>query len=264
MNLGISAYFLKRENVLKTLRMAVEKGITFFELAFEVPQLEILNSDFLKEVEGLKRMGASFSLHGPWIECNIGSLFEEIRIFSRMRILKSIDFAESFGLNPVVIHPGFNFVAQLDVKETAEKYFYDELGILLSYAEKRKVDLLIENVPFAISFFHEIRDFKRIMDRFSLSACYDVGHSLIGKMQKGIESIEESIVGEIRENKDHISQIHLHNNYGRSDNHLLYSGMLDIKRILTTLKKMDFRGRVIIESEDVETFGLDYLISWLP
>lgn len=263
MRIGISAYFIKKENVLPFFRKAVEEGIFFFELPFEIPHIEIMNGRFFKEVETLKEMGASFSLHGPWIECNLGSLFREIRSFSRTRILKSIDFAESWGLNPLIIHPGFNFFKEREIENLSRSYFFEEIAFIVSYAQKKNVDLCIENVPFALSFFKEIGDFIEIKKNFPLRVCYDLGHALITKNQAGARSVEDTIIEEILKHKEDIAHIHFHNNNGRTDSHLLYSGVLDMRKILDALREMAFQGRIVIESEDVETYGISYFLEWI-
>ncbi|MCX7856985.1 MAG: sugar phosphate isomerase/epimerase [Deltaproteobacteria bacterium] len=263
MNIGISAYFIKRDNLFSVFKEAIKRGILFFEIPFEIPYLETLDDDFLWEVERLREMGASFSLHGPWIECNLGSLFEEIRIFSRERVLRSIDLARTWKLNPVIIHPAFSFFKEEKMNNKSLVYFFNELERIVIYAKKSKIDLCLENVPFSFSFFHQMESFPQIKEKFFLRVCYDLGHALIAKNRTEKGSIEESIIRDISVFRDEIVHIHFHNNNGNADDHILYSGILDLKRILRELQKIGFNGRIIIESEDVEKFGIDYLISWL-
>lgn len=263
MDIGFSAYFVTRENVLTLLEEALEKGITFFELPYEIPYLEIVDSGFFSEVKRFKDMGASFSLHGPWIETNLGSLFEEIRAFSRERILRSIDLAESLGLNPLIIHPGFSFFKEEEIRGLSKRYFFEGLAFVVHYAREKGVNLCMENIPSAFSFFQAINDFSEIKEKFALNICYDVGHSLILKNQKYVRSPEDSIIQEIKDYETDIIHVHLHNNYGKADDHLLYSGIFDIKKVLGGLRKASFKGRIVIESEDVERYGIEYLLGWL-
>lgn len=263
MNVGFSAYFVKKENIFSFFEKALEKGIFLFELAFEIPYLEIMDANFLKKIESLKEKGASFSLHGPWIECNPGSLFKKIREFSRERILRAIDVASDYGLNPLIIHPGFNFFGDEEAKKISENYFLEELSFLVSHSQKKGVQLLIENVPFALSFFNEIEDLQKIKEKISVGVCYDLGHALISKRKKESQEIEESIISEISKNMDNIGEIHFHNNFGSIDDHLLYSGIMNLQKMLKSLEKIGFEGPIIIESTDVEMHGIEYLVDWV-
>ncbi|MCS7280740.1 MAG: sugar phosphate isomerase/epimerase [Desulfobacterota bacterium] len=260
---GFSTYFITPKNVLFLIERALQKGIRFFEIAFEIPQRLNIDSGFLKEIKNLQKEGASFSLHGPWIECNLGSIFEEIRNFAKSRIFESIKIAHEWGLNPLILHPGYNFFKDEEIKELSYQFFLNELREIESFAKEKNIEVLIENVPFTFSFFNGMEDSKVILKTVPVRICYDVGHSFISKVQKGIPSPEDAIIREILENKDHIAQIHLHGNEGRTDSHLLYESRLDLRRILKELERNTFLGRIVVESEDIETYGVEYFTNWL-
>lgn len=259
---GISTYFLSKERVLPLIEEAFLKGIRHFEVGFEVPYLDFLNENFFEKIENLRSLGVSFSIHAPWIECNLGSLFREVRDFTKRRIISSIDLAERWNLNPVILHPGLSFVKEKNSHKEAKDNFMEELRSIVSYAEKKGVRILLENVPFVFSFFSSLEEFEDFRGRLDIRICYDMGHSLLMKRGEP-EEVQSMILSEVIEHRSDIEEIHFHNNHGKKDEHLLYSGILDLKKILLGLKEKGFEGIVMVESSDIERFGLDFFFSWI-
>jgi len=60
-----------------------------------------------------------------------------------------------------------------------------------------------------------------------------------------------------------LSDVHLHNNKGKRDEHLFPDGNIDIKRILVFLKKEGYTGKVIIESYEMERNGIPLVLEKL-
>ncbi len=262
MEIGISLYFVRKENLIPFMKMGAQKGISSFELAYEIPYLEEMKK-ITREIDALRKEGISFSLHAPWIECNMGSLYKEIRLFSRERLIETIDMATNLGLNPVIIHPAITFFEDKELKALAQKYFLEELEIIFEKGIKNGVQLCLENLPFESSFFFKTKDLSILKSRLPIKICYDTGHALMATYRDKLKKSEDFIVQEILDNKDEIVQIHLHNNYGKKDEHLFYSGLLDMKKILAILRKCSYMGRIMVESEDIEDFGLDHFLNWL-
>lgn len=259
---GISMYFVSQEKVFPLLEEALNLGIRNFEVGLEIPYLDLLDSRFFQKLREYESFGTSFSLHAPWLECNLGSLFPEIREFTKRRLISSIDCAQKWGLNPVILHPGFSFVRERGFHLRSKENFVSALKDVVSYAKERGINILIENVPFLFSFFYspdEIENLKRNVD---VKVCYDIGHSIL--MKKGTSlPIERSILKEIMTYKSDIGEIHLHNNFGEKDEHLLYEGILDLESVILGLKEGGFEGIVIVESSDIEKFGVKAFISLL-
>lgn len=264
MRLGVSSYFFSAEGFKTFISECVDRGITSVEIAYELPFMHLLDGAFFERIKHWAREGVSFSMHGPWVECNLGSSFKEIRDFSRRRIMKAIDLASESGMNPFVLHPGYTFLLdrRWQVEEKARAYFCDELLLLCQYAQRRGVQLSLENMPFTFSLFSEVSDFDSMKGAHRVGMCYDVGHAIISKRQKGITDPQKSIASDLRSHRSHISHLHLHNNFGSRDEHALYSGLVDLGEIVHVLKEIDFEGVVVIESSEIETQGFDAFCLW--
>jgi sugar phosphate isomerase/epimerase len=263
--LGVSSYFFSLEGFKGVISECFNYGLRCVEIAYEIPFVELLDRAFFDELKRWKEDGMSFSMHGPWIECNLASHFREIRDFSRQRIMEAIDVASEMGMDPFVLHPGFNFVMdrRWHMEEKAMGYFADELFLLREHAERRGVRLCLENMPFAFSFFSLASEPGPLAEDCGLSVCYDVGHAAMSKLQAGLPSPQESILSDLRQYIGGIGHVHIHNNFGARDEHSLYSGLLNLKAILKTLMEEGFEGMAVFESTDIETYGFATFAAWL-
>lgn len=76
------------------------------------------------------------------------------------------------------------------------------------------------------------------VDASSVGVCLDVGHVfLLGDLMDGIEALS-----------GHLVAVHLHDNHGRQDDHLVpFDGSIDWPPALMALQKVGYAGRLIFE-----------------
>jgi sugar phosphate isomerase/epimerase len=252
MQFGLSTFFFPNEPVLAVIEKIVHQGIGVIECTYDLPQVDEMDGPFLAAVKKLQHSGVSFSLHGPLFEVNIGSLFPELRTFSKDRYRKAIDFAGEWGFDPVVVHPGYSLLTDRAkaISEKARIGFLHDLLDLQEYAQARSVRLALENIYMPYFFFYDLSEFGNLTQAIpGLGMTLDVGHAYLTKIQKGEKDPEGSILQNLAAiGSSSLFHVHLHNNLGMKDDHLLDQGRIDLPRIVRGLKDLGYKGKVILET----------------
>ncbi len=182
-----------------------------------------------------------FAVHAPFSDLNIASLNPQIRENSVAQIIESIRICNDLGIELVTIHPGY--------KSPLGAYFLDKIKetnkkslIEISRAgEEYGIVLALENIPkMWISLCSDAQEMMELIDGTNLKVCFDVGHAHISGTVDGFLDLKENFVN-----------LHLHDNNGDKDKHLvLGEGNINIKEILKELK--GYNGDFVIESTSLE------------
>jgi sugar phosphate isomerase/epimerase len=267
MKLGFSTYFFMGKSPLQVIEEGLSHGIRVFEISMEIPHVLGLNEEVLKEMENLGRQGVEFSMHAPFFEINVGSFFEDIRSISRRKVMKALDVAGRIGASPVVVHPGYTFLVgkAKAIEDRTKANFLEDLGELASHAEKRGVRIALENVHMPYFLFYDLKDFPAIHDRVpDMGIALDVGHAYIAKCAHGVPDREDSILSDISEiGIEHLRHVHLHGNGGAKDDHALLDHDVDLAKIVGGLERLGYAGKVVVESYDMEKYGMDMVMERL-
>jgi sugar phosphate isomerase/epimerase len=267
MNFGFSTYFFTRKHISGVVDEIIASGLKTIEISHEIPHAPNLDLDFYTKMAELRAKGFQFSVHAPFFEINLGSFIDEVRRISVDRIKRSLDMARDLQCDPVVVHPGYNFLTGRvkDIEERARGHFVESLQELSRYARDRGLRIALENVFMPVFFFYELAGFKVLSDIMpDLGITLDIGHAYVTKCTKGVDDPEGAIVEDIKKvGIEHIFHVHLHNNMGKKDDHTFFEGRIDMKRILKTLAAEGYSGKVIIESYDMEERGMDAVLSKL-
>ena len=264
MKLGLSTYFLVKKHIKEIIKDILDSGFKTIEISYEIPHLLEMDRKFFLYLKEIKRNGIEFSMHAPFLEINLGSYFEDMRRFSKKRVLRALNMAEIAGCTPFVIHPCYSFVrgkAEYIEKKTREN-FVEDLKEIITIAKDKGIRVGLENVQMPFFFFYNMDDFLSLKkDVPELKIALDLGHAYISKSLKGNKNPEDSIIEDIKKvGLENIIHIHLHNNSGTKDDHSIVEGNMDLKRILRFLYENGYNEKVIIESQDVEEYGMDVIV----
>jgi len=188
-------------------------------------------------------LGLEFTIHAPYANLDSGAEDHEVLQASRHRYRQTLTVAERLKATSVVLHPGYN-------PFTIEKI---DPGWLETAAATWQ--LLLAETPEWIYFHLEnIRDRTPEPLRLLLETiasprcriCWDVGHFNLfsdGNYHTWLEQLGPFI-----------GELHLHNNYGQTDDHLpLDEGALDIASLLTAVAGENLRPKLTIENYDEES-----------
>jgi len=246
MKLGLSLLFALSKPLRKAipvLRRALDEGVEVVELVDEgLHRLNRKRLPFLKRE--LSSLGLEVSVHGPFVDVNIGSPYEPVRKMALKRHFKSMEMASELGAVAWIFHPGLL---------TGVSYFYPGVEWRQTIRSVREIharaselglDVFLENgndpVPFILK---RADDFSKFISELEgdveLRVAFDIGHAFICDQ---VEALID-VLG------DRIGYVHAHDNDGSFDAHMaIGSGGVDWPAVMGKLKAMGFDGPVVVES----------------
>jgi sugar phosphate isomerase/epimerase len=163
------------------------------------------------------------------------------------RIKESISYASTLNAYMWVFHPGLKTGVSMFYPDMDWLQNLKTIRILLKIADDYGVKIAIENVPEPYPFLMKsVEDFTKFYEEINedVGLVFDVGHAnLNGQIELFLTVFEDKIV-----------HMHLHDNDGKSDQHLgIGFGNIDWKNVAATLERISYDKVVIIESvEHVE------------
>lgn len=267
MQFGFSTYFNMQKPIGQIVDELVEKGVRTIELSYELPHVLTMDEPFIVQANGLRESGVVFSMHGPFFEINLGSYIEEIRTISKERHKQAIVLAAKIGCDPLVVHPGYSFLTKR-VKKLEDRLrinFIEDLREITAYAHQHGVRIALENVHMPYFFFCDLKEFPELRELApGIGMALDLGHAYITKRTNGSKDPEGEILEDVRTiGIEKIFHVHLHNNSGERDDHQFLEGDMDMKRLVDGLKRLGYGGKVIVESFEMEQYGLEPLLERL-
>jgi sugar phosphate isomerase/epimerase len=260
MKFGFSTYFFNEKKPLQVIEEALSEGIRVFELSQEIPHVLGMDEAFFKEIDVLSAQGVEFSMHAPFFEINLGSFFDDIRSISKTKIMDAVDKAERLGIDPLVVHPGYTFVVHKveEIERRTKANFVEDLNEVLAHAEERGVRIALENVHMPYFFFYNLNEFEGLRAKIpGIGMALDVGHAFITQKARGTHDPEGAILADLEQiGVEHLVHVHLHNNRGTKDDHTFLRGSINMERIVRGLERIGYAGKIIIESYDMEQYGI--------
>lgn len=260
---GFSTYFLTDDTLDGVIDRILQSGFKVIELSYEPPHLFHYDDRLIEKVLRLRSEGIEFSMHGPFLETNLGSYLDEILRLSRERVVDCLKLCARLGADPIVVHPGYSFFRKLKEFDAAlRKRFLNELKGIADEASDLGVRIALENVFMSYFYFQHLDEFDDIRQAApGIGVTLDIGHAYISKRMVKDPDPEGSILDDVRRmGIEHLFHIHLHNNDGTRDDHDLINGSIDMGRILSGLKGLGYTGKVVIETLDAERLGFEPVI----
>jgi len=187
--------------------------------------------------------GVALSLHTPVHGASPAHGDPAVRQATLDAYLGTLRLAPALGADAVVVHSGRRAPVTLS-REKAAAYSHETLLRCAEEAASVGVLMVIENTGFQ-RLAHILRspaDHAALVDSMRspyAAACLDVGHSVVHGWKP-----EEHVLA-----LDHrLKHVHLQDTRGASDDHLaIGDGTLDLAPTLTSLARIGFTGRLIIE-----------------
>lgn len=179
-------------------------------------------------------------------------------------IQKEIELSSFLNVQALVVHVlNFGVVEAENKLEIDENYFEK----VLCQAEKNNVFLALENGRFDI-----LQKFCKLFGNSNnLKICLDVGHANIPRASFLPEDCPDPLDIFIKEFKDKIIHFHIHDNFGKEDEHLIPGkGNIDWNKVIKhieSLKKnftatLELRGN-ISDVKKANLQAMDFLNSFL-
>ncbi len=213
-----------------------------------------INSDTLDGIEPgdarevgrmLADQGVLCTCHAPFMDLSPGGMDRDVRHISREKLKRAIEAANLIGARSIVCHGGYDrwrFGGHEDLWLANSVETWTEL-----LGTAGDLALLVENV------FEETPDtLVALFDRFpekNLWTCFDTGHfNLFTKVP--LDAWLAALAGRLRE-------LHIHDNHGKSDEHLPVGRgtfpFRELKRLLKTMDNLYFTAEASSESSARDT-----------
>jgi len=220
-------------NPHKPLSSEIEKigemSFDIFELTLEAPEAtpEKVRGQRKEMDELVKSYNFGLLGHMPWY-FSVAHPYPTIQKAIREESTKIFECAKELGIDKMTIHTEFLFAVHKDRKKFIDQTI-GTLGSISDECDGMGIKLLVENFndqSFTVS------DFERLMKETKVGMTLDIGHAnMVGKNGDGIREYLKMF-------EKRIEHVHVHDNFGKEDNHLpLGVGYINWEQTVKELKK---------------------------
>lgn len=219
-----------------------DMGFTGWEVVSEGKQQ--LNDSTLSQIQNIvETTNLVLTLHLPFSDLNLGSLNHPIWRETISQMTRCLDRASDF-VELAVVHPGHLSPLGMQLPEMAWRQNIEGLRAICDFAGERGIRIGVENMV-NMQFIlgkqpGEILGMIESLERENVGLTLDIGHANTN-----------GLVHEFLEDISKVIHVHLHDNKGRSDEHLsLGKGSINWKKVIQKL--YEYKGRVVTEARTVE------------
>ena len=175
---------------------------------------------------------------GPHALIDITEPVKSRRLAAVDETKRAIEIAEDVPFRYLICHLG---ILEQEMDEKRWDSGFASLEELKVFAGQRGVEILLENIPNALSSAERLNQFLAIT-HLNLGYCFDVGHA---HMARGI-AYEFDLM------KERIKSTHIHDNDGKVDSHLFPGyGTVDWAKTMNLLHSRDDQFALLLELSDV-------------
>ncbi|MBI2060064.1 MAG: sugar phosphate isomerase/epimerase [Nitrospirae bacterium] len=205
---------------------------------------EDLDSLKMKDVEKLARelpQSLHVTVHAPYRDLSPGAFDRRVRTATRERLEELLEVAEVLRARSVVCHLGYEPKQHHRHTDEWLQNSVETWSHLAETAQNAGIRIALENVYEDSPVLHQ--KLLELLKDDSMGICIDVGHAnLYSKVS--VRNWFDAL-------KDHIIELHLHDNDGTEDQHLpLGRGKIDFEKILK--EDLPLVGRPLLTLELVE------------
>jgi len=219
-----------------------ELGFTGWEVVSEGKQ-QLNDETMLKIKNILETTNLIFTLHLPFSDLNLASLNHPIWVETIKQMTMCLEKASDF-IELAVVHPGHLSPLGMQIPEMAWQQNLEGLRAICDAALDYGVTIGVENMPNMKFIFGrmpgEILGMIDSLERKNAGLTFDVGHANTN-----------GLVSEFLEEMNRFVHVHVHDNGGRTDEHLeVGKGTIDWKEVVAGLR--GYKGRMVIEARTIE------------
>ena len=239
MKIGISSPAF----ALEPFASVFDKVAGAFEVWELVADLEQLLPAISEEIrERAPSYDIEYQVHAPFNDLNPAALNPELRKLAIRYLKETITTAANLGIELTTLHPGHLCPSGVYDVDKVRKANLASLREIAAFADDHGVTLALENMPIKHwTLGNTVDELLGMITGTSLGLCFDIGHAHI------MNEVDNFLA-----NTDRIYNVHIHDNKGRRDEHLvLGEGTLALPTIVTRLTD-NYSGNIIIESNNFE------------
>jgi len=247
MNFGISTMSLEDYQLDKKVSFLKEAGITHIEVKPKEGHFSFREPRYLDEMKRKfkKNNIEVVSMHMPTNGVDISLIEEYERVWSVREIEKTALALLRLGGSILVVHPGSKIKDKNMRKKRREKS-EKSLEEILKFCEYWEIKVALENtLPGKTG--DNINEILELVKKFNskyLGICLDTGHCNITSSLYH----HANVVDCLPKIKDYLCHLHVHDNLGKNDEHLLpYEGSIDWEGFMNALKCIEYKGTFMFE-----------------
>lgn len=205
---------------------------------------ENIDTCFLDNLVQLKRAFSGFknklTVHAFFKSLDAGSEDPLIQKATRARFGRSLQLADALKADTVVFHTGYNAGLKSPAYERVTlSRLIDFWKEYIKEFERLKITAVLENVQENSPYF--VLDVLEGVNSPRLKACLDTGHAVLNSSMP--------VKDWIREYKTCLHHIHLHNNFGQTDEHnAITNGIIKLEDVFNTLVRLNLKPNIVFES----------------
>lgn len=248
MKLSISTAVYYRYSLVESIKRIAELGYDAVEIWGGRPHAYPEDMSDLK-INEIKKCISEYNLKISGLipaqfryPTNLSIEDKKMREASIFYINQAIDVADRLGIRYISVCPGFTLFGQS--RELGFNLFKDSLYKILEHAAKfNDIEILIEPAHrFETDIIIFIEDSLRLlkeMNKSNLGLVLDTGHINVNK---------ESFSDAVRLLRNYIKHIHMDDNHGYNDDHLIPGeGNINFEKVILDLKKINYKGFLTVE-----------------
>ena len=252
MKFGLSSLLFVRSSIEDAVRASAEVGSECIEIIYDAPHF--MPGYDRRQLKGLKELidsyGLDVAVHGSFWDLNPVSHHREVWELSLKWVKQSIKACERLGGKISVLHPGRVVIPELEwfMREAKGRYlkFIEECR---AFASERGIKIAVENMSLPYWGLYELCEL--VWGREDLGIALDIAHAYLVMRKAKIDNPERELARAIGDMGKKIFHVHLHDNRGEHDEHLVPGeGSINFEPIVSALKAIDYSGMIIVELFD--------------
>ncbi|MBW1710059.1 MAG: sugar phosphate isomerase/epimerase [Deltaproteobacteria bacterium] len=237
------------------LQLKEQFGLTSIEIILEgvgrrhAPYPWEYTEEVLRELEDFLEHFPRKGAHLPFYNMNVISVNPRVREDAMEQMRMAIEIAMRLKLDYAVVHATGTTEGLASDREPRRQFL--AFSRLARLCEGSSLKLSIENA----SNLHDIKQCVEMINSLKdeglpVSMTFDTGHANFPRVSPQDAPYKQfgDMAGALEGCIEHLDNIHLHNNYGSSDQHLgLTDGTIDLKSCIERLRKLNYKGSLSIE-----------------
>lgn len=249
----------------ESIRRLKAAGFTHIDLnlaSMDSPLNMFFSGDWEKKAcalrEDAEKLGITFiQAHAPYNPKRSFKAYtpEETAHFREV-LMRGQRIAQICGVPNIVIHPLAEINAPMEDVAAHVRYNYRFYEEFLNACDREGQYACFENLPLGYGqYATQMLALMEEKNHHNVAVCWDFGHGQLNYPKRTWSDADQTCA--IRMLGGHIRAVHVHDNLGKDDNHLLpFLGIIQWEKVLPALKEAGFTGDLVFEIK--QNAGMPY------
>jgi sugar phosphate isomerase/epimerase len=246
MKVGLSSLLFACGRLEEAVEATAKFGYDTIEIVYDLPHFMPGREP---EVGRLRKKIRDYSLsvtvHSSFWDLNPASFYPEVRRLTVKRVKKSALFCRELEGEILVVHPG-----KCPAPDSPQAYgetaglYREFLDGLVPWVKKLGVKVCLENGNSKDNPYSLLPELGELVAEKGIGITLDLAHAFL---RYGPQKVDR-ILGDLRKVRNLVRHVHLHDNLGQRDDHLIPGeGKLELSKPLNYLKEAGYSSTVVAE-----------------